>query len=625
METFSPRPWHEGELFFQRRIVDRGRSDPTTPFLAARYANWIQQYPALAMGTLDDNGNPWCTVWGTNLVPFVKPVAQSVLGVQATVDASFDPVVQAICRNNFDMKNNNCGTADKEMEMGGVSIHLEERARVKLAGQITAATLKRLSANRDVLVGGRSEGAAGELHLIVRIDQSLGNCPKYLNKKHIVAHIPRPKLLSTSPHLPQKAIEVVHNADAFFIASSHKHRDMDCNYRGGPPGFIRIVQPDDSEEASTIVWPEYSGNALYQTLGNLRVTPQAGLVIPNFETGDVLYVTGNTKVLLGTEASNVIAKSTVAVALMVTDAKLVENGLPFRAKVVEDGAQGRSPYNPRVRYLTSEEIGKFDQVESRFCATARMIKKTRLTPTITKYNFTLVGHKSVFGSWKPGQYVTMDASASMTKGYSHMRDDDPTSLNDDFIRTFTITSLPSAVGEETEDFEVMIRSIGSVTKWLEHQKDGICEVAVRGIGGDFTFASSACNAFIAAGIGITPLLSHLDHIHFNTLRTFWSVRMVDIGLPLAILRDYPALIRSTTIYLTGFEALPNKDGGKGNEEIQRLIDTGVLVQQRRLCKEDLQPCLPQIENWYVCTAPTMRRQVHEWLPGTVIHYENFDF
>jgi NAD(P)H-flavin reductase/predicted pyridoxine 5'-phosphate oxidase superfamily flavin-nucleotide-binding protein len=623
MAFFQAAPWHEGEVAIHKRTRVGEYDNPTTPFLAPRYGNWIQRYPMMAIGTLDDDDRPWCTVWGSDQLPIAQPVAQSVMGVRTTVDASFDPVVQAIYQGKDDGEV--FRAEGKGRLMSGLSIHLEERSRVKLAGQVIAGALtaNEPSDAKPELHDDVKVGKSGELQLVVKIDQSLGNCPKYLNKKHIVAHTPEPRLVSSSTHLSQKAIDLVHNADLFFVASAHKHEDMDCNHRGGPPGFIRVMQPENADDASTIVWPEYSGNNLYQTLGNLEATPHAGLVIPDFETGDVLYVTGDTETLVGAAASKVIAKSNLAVSLKITGARLVENGLPFRGILTNDASQGRSPYNPRIRYLTTEKtdgLGKTagDSVPT----TAKLLKKTKLTPTVTRYRFALTD-PAVFGPWKPGQYVAMDLSAELDMGYSHMRDDDPTSLNDDFIRTFTVSSIPQSLGLHGEEFEVTVRKVGHVTGWLEGQREGMCEIGIRGFGGEFIFEPDKRNAFIAAGIGITPLLGQMESIDLENFKLAWTVGIRDVGLPLDILTQYPKLKDSdTTIFLTGDESL--LVAGE-QTKLQQLIDTGVRIERRRVTKDDLTRWESSVDNWYLCTAPAMRKQVQDWLPGVVINFENFDY
>jgi NAD(P)H-flavin reductase len=218
----------------------------------------------------------------------------------------------------------------------------------------------------------------------------------------------------------------------------------------------------------------------------------------------------------------------------------------------------------------------------------------------------------------------MDLAAEMDMGYSHMRDGDPTSLNDDYIRTSTVSSVPNSLGIHGEEFEVTIRTVGQVTKWLEWQKDGMCEIRIRCFGGEFIFEQNKKNAFVAAGIGITPLLGQMGGgLDLEKLKVCWSVGIRDVGLPLDTLTQYPKLIDSdTTICLTGDESLLYVND---KNKLKKLIDTGVKIQRRRVAKEDLTPWEGEVDNWYLCTAPAMRKQVQEWLPGTVINFENFDY
>ena len=211
----------------------------------------------------------------------------------------------------------------------------------------------------------------------------LGNCPKYLNKKSIIPRIPQPKIVSTSIPLPQEALDVINQADLFFISSSNHELDMDTNHRGGPPGFMRILSND--RDGLILVYPEYSGNRLYQTLGNLSTTPRAGLVFPNFDTGDVLYVTGKTEILAGKTAKDLISHSNLAVKITVEAAKYVTNGLAFR------GLKGEySPYNPPVRYLSTENK---HALTSNNAVRARLIDKQIITPDHRTIPFSYHGSK----------------------------------------------------------------------------------------------------------------------------------------------------------------------------------------------------------------------------------------
>ena len=682
--------WHEGEKRIHQLTHNLCEDNPTSPFLTPRAAALVSRYTLMSLGTLDVEDRPWCTVWGTGDPPLAQQVAQSVLGIRSTVDASFDPVVQELFGGRPD------GEVVRETPPGrmvsGLSCQLDERGRVKLYGRMIAGALSSADSS-DSISRDASNGRAAEVQLVLKIEQSLGNCPKYLNKKTISSHTPQPVLLSSSPHLSDEAIELIHRADLFFIASAHEHEDMDTNHRGGPPGFIRVFNPppppppapnttsteQDPANGSVIVWPEYSGNNLYQTLGNLTSTPRAGLCIPDFLSGDVVYLTGTTEVLVGRAASSLIAKSGLAVKLTVTAAKHVRHGLPFRGTPVDDGTHGLSPYNPRVRFLASERVDEFSSstpgidkgidngatatatgatgtatgatgtATGATTVTAKLIQKTPLTPTITRYRFSL-SDPLVHGPWKPGQYVAMDFSNELDMGYQHMRDDDPRSLNDDWLRTFTVSSVPGRLGVQGEEFEITARKVGNVTGFLAWQRvrEGGLEVGVRGFGGEFRFDFGVQNeddgrdgkdgrnlkvvGFVAAGIGITPLLGQMGEfegaIAEGRVRVLWSVGVRDVGLVQNTIQDFPNLTNANvlSVFLTGdAEALEQKERQNAKESLRRVREMGVNVQQRRLMKRDLDQVDEEVDEWYLCTAPAMRQQVQDWLPGKSIVFENFDY
>ena len=74
-------------------------------------------------------------------------------------------------------------------------------------------------------------------------------------------------------------------ADTFFIASSHPDGPVDASHRGGAPSFVEIK--DDR-----LVVPDYPGNSMFNTFGNLYLNPQAGITLINFETNQQLKLTG---------------------------------------------------------------------------------------------------------------------------------------------------------------------------------------------------------------------------------------------------------------------------------------------------------------------------------------------
>jgi predicted pyridoxine 5'-phosphate oxidase superfamily flavin-nucleotide-binding protein len=58
----------------------------------------------------------------------------------------------------------------------------------------------------------------------------------------------------------------------FFLATADAKGRPDCSFKGGPPGFVRVVAPD------LLVFPDYDGNGMFKSLGNLAVNPNVGLL-----------------------------------------------------------------------------------------------------------------------------------------------------------------------------------------------------------------------------------------------------------------------------------------------------------------------------------------------------------
>jgi len=422
--------------------------------------------------------------------------------------------------------------------------------------------------------------------------------------------------------LCSKAVSLVTKSDLFFMSSRHNQDDMDTNHRGGSPGFVRILS--NTEDSTILVYPEYSGNRLYQTLGNLMTDPQAGLCFPDFETGACLYVTGTADVLVGKDASSVLPKSNLAVKLTLAAARYVSNVLPFRGT-----AGDMSPYNPKVRYLKSEKALVITET-SRSTETAKLLEQTQLTPTISRFKFAL----SNPATYTAGQYATLDFSEHLDIGYSHMRDDDPRSLNDDFVRTFTVSSPPGLPPRPSknladDEFEITIRRVGVVTDMLfKHGKGGSrrgaeLEVDVKGFGGSFEITqdgTAGSIGFIAAGVGITPLLPCLPSLDTGKLELLWSLRRDDIGLALDTLRSYPELKDRTRIFLTG-----DGDSNEADKEaVDELMGLGAVLEGHRMLKQDLDE-LSGVKRFYVCTGTSHRMLLLQWLEGKEVIFEDFNF
>jgi predicted pyridoxine 5'-phosphate oxidase superfamily flavin-nucleotide-binding protein len=80
--------------------------------------------------------------------------------------------------------------------------------------------------------------------------------------------------------------EFIERAQMFFLATADADGFPDCSYKGGLPGFVRVVGP------STLAFPTYDGNGQFQSLGNILVNPNVAMLFIDFERPNRLRVHG---------------------------------------------------------------------------------------------------------------------------------------------------------------------------------------------------------------------------------------------------------------------------------------------------------------------------------------------
>ncbi len=84
----------------------------------------------------------------------------------------------------------------------------------------------------------------------------------------------------------------IESLEFFFLATSDPIGRPDCSFKGGAPGFVRVVQPD------LLVWPDYDGNGMFKSLGNIAINPSVGLLFIRFgEKPKRLRVNGTAQVV----------------------------------------------------------------------------------------------------------------------------------------------------------------------------------------------------------------------------------------------------------------------------------------------------------------------------------------
>ncbi|MGW0146249.1 pyridoxamine 5'-phosphate oxidase family protein [Streptomyces sp. NPDC003333] len=149
-----------------------------------------------------------------------------------------------------------------------------------------------LGLRRRIRVNGRlTDGTDGAL--TIEAEQAFGNCPAYIRPRLLAPDATAPAGASAPTAvragLDDRDRALIEGADTFFLGTTHPDRGTDASHKGGAPGFVRV-------EGGELWWPDYAGNNLFTSLGNLTVDPAAALLFLDFTTGRILHLSGEATV-----------------------------------------------------------------------------------------------------------------------------------------------------------------------------------------------------------------------------------------------------------------------------------------------------------------------------------------
>ncbi len=143
------------------------------------------------------------------------------------------------------------------------------------------------AARRRVRINGTLTCRDGE-GLTVEVEQAYGNCPQYIQPRTLLPAGNDRQVLQQPRHdtaLTDRDAAQIRAADTFFLGTTHPDRGNDASHRGGPAGFVRV-------EGEQVRWPDYAGNNMFNSFGNLVVDPAAALLFISFDTGRILQLSG---------------------------------------------------------------------------------------------------------------------------------------------------------------------------------------------------------------------------------------------------------------------------------------------------------------------------------------------
>lgn len=258
-------PFHEGELAVQRRLGEAAEARRNGRAISDRIVRgalpFVANQPFAVVATRRGDGAPWASVlYGTP--GFVRAPDDRHLELDLGLVVP-DPHAPWLAHLEHDRR------------LGVLFLEPETRRRLRVNGRA------------------RREGD----RVSVTVVEAYPNCPKYIRARRL-ATVPEPgeRLLAdldlrTGADLGSDERALVTGCDTFFLASGNPQGELDASHRGGRPGFLRVV--DDR----TLLLPDYPGNHMYNTLGNLQLDPRAGLVLVDFETGRHLCLTARVEVL----------------------------------------------------------------------------------------------------------------------------------------------------------------------------------------------------------------------------------------------------------------------------------------------------------------------------------------
>jgi uncharacterized protein len=263
-----PSPYHPGERALQLNAnvveeADRRGRKMLTPQLAVQQQSFFSSTPFVVTSTIDSEGQPWAGLI-TGKPGFIEAEGD---GVSLRLDL-------ATANNNTAVAANNGG------KVGLLAIEFESRRRNRLNATVASAD---------------------DQHWQLSSDQGYGNCPKYINPRPWNADLFSQTFLPENDSvLNDSDKELIARCDTFFIATHSGPAQADAttmanawgndiSHRGGDAGFLRL-------ENDQLVFEDFPGNNMFNTLGNLQQYPFCGILLIDFDTGELLQLAGQGRV-----------------------------------------------------------------------------------------------------------------------------------------------------------------------------------------------------------------------------------------------------------------------------------------------------------------------------------------
>lgn len=461
-EISSGSPFHPGEVRIQRSLGVAERMEQfgrrvIRDHMPDQHRDFFAQLPFAVLGSVDSSGDAWVTLL-TGRPGFLRSPDPKTLSFTSRLDPT-DPGTAAL---------------DNGTAVGLLGIELHTRRRNRMNGTVTMRPGNRFD---------------------VTVEHSFGNCPQYIQLRDF-EFVRDPgffgsALVTRSEVLNQQARDIIARADTFFVASyldDANGRHVDASHRGGKPGFV-MINPDGS-----LTIPDFAGNLHFNTLGNFLLNPRAGLVFPDFSTGDMLHLTGDAEVVFNSAEAAAFQGAERLWTFRPRQIILRPAALPLRWTLRTDG------WSPN-----SLMTGDWDQARERLAAAA------------------------LAAAWRPFRVARIADESSVIRSFQLEPADgigiiaheagqhlpirvQPEGAVAPLVRTYTLSTAPS-----DGHYRISVKREGVVSSHL-HDRLAVGDlIEVRSPAGQFTIdpAETRPAVLMAAGVGITPLLAMLRHLIYE--------------------------------------------------------------------------------------------------------------
>jgi ferredoxin-NADP reductase/predicted pyridoxine 5'-phosphate oxidase superfamily flavin-nucleotide-binding protein len=463
-----PSPFHKGEQDAQARAGKREKMEAVgkvviRSFMPDQHRQFFEQLPFIVMGSVDEQGWPWASILAGG-EGFIGSPNSHKLDLNARPLAD-DPLSGAIAAG---------------APVGLLGIEVATRRRNRMNATVSART---------------------ETGLSLDVVQSFGNCPKYIQTRDINfvrnsdAVIDRPATDHFTT-LDADARAFIAQTDTFFVSSymsSDAHlaaEGVDVSHRGGRNGFVKI-------EGNTLTIPDYTGNNFFNTIGNFLVNPKAGLIFPDFATGDVLMLTGTVEILWEDHPDVVAFKGAERGWRFTLDHGIrIHDALPFRADFGE-----WSPNSLMADDWATSEARKVGEQHRNEWRSLRVTAIKDESSSIRSFTFDTMDDAPLL-PFEAGQFLTVRVTP---KGAAPL------------VRTYTISSAPGDVGYRVS---VKREAGGTVSNHMHDTlKVGDVVEVIPPKGAFYIDALEQRPAVLfAGGVGVTPMIAMTRHVLSESTR-----------------------------------------------------------------------------------------------------------